>query len=59
VKADPTFTSDYHLVANDVTNGACCVDKIAAPGTPNADHDVDATHRPKGASWDIGAHEVQ
>lgn len=60
----PTFQSatNYHLVAGDTMNLACCIDKLAAPGTPNADHDVDYTARPKGTGaspYDIGAHEVQ
>jgi hypothetical protein len=62
IKQDPSFTPDYHLKLNDTANagdGGCCVDKIMNPGTANSDHDVDSTHRPKGASWDVGAHEVQ
>lgn len=60
----PTFQSatNYHLVAGDTMNTACCIDKLAAPGTPNANHDVDSTPRPKGTGstpYDIGAHEVQ
>jgi hypothetical protein len=57
----PSFTADYHLMAS-VGTSACCVDKIATPGTPNADHDVDFTVRPKGTSatpYDVGAHELQ
>jgi hypothetical protein len=64
IKQSPAFVSgtDFHLKANDAANTACCVDKIPtanAPSTPNADHDVDNTRRPKGAGWDYGAHEVQ
>jgi hypothetical protein len=62
IKQDPSFTPDYHLKLNDTANvgdGGCCVDKIMNPGTENSDHDVDSTHRPKGMSWDVGAHEVQ
>jgi len=57
----PTFvsTTDLHLVANDAANTACCVDKITNPTTPNKDHDVDGSRRPKGGASDIGAHEVQ
>jgi hypothetical protein len=57
----PTFVAagDPHLTANDAANTACCVDKVTAPTTPNAAHDIDLNHRPKGAAWDIGAHEVQ
>jgi hypothetical protein len=59
IQMSPTLTSDKHLVANDAANMACCVDKVTNPMTPNADHDGDLSHRPKGAAWDIGAHEVQ
>jgi hypothetical protein len=63
----PAFVSatDYRLKLNDPANsgaGGCCVDKVAAPGTPNADHDVDRTARPKGVGatpFDVGAHEAQ
>jgi hypothetical protein len=57
----PSFTANYHLTSS-VGTSACCVDKIAAPGTANADHDVDFSIRPKGASatpYDVGAHELQ
>ncbi len=59
--APPTFVSasDFHLIANDPANIACCIDKVTSPGTPNMGHDVDLTIRPKGAAYDIGAHEVQ
>jgi hypothetical protein len=58
----PAFVgaTDYHLVAGAVANLACCIDKLAAPGTPNANHDVDNTTRPKGTSatpYDISADE--
>jgi hypothetical protein len=65
---NPAFfsASDFHLDVSTApartTNAACCVDKLAAPGTPNADHDVDRTSRPKGSSltpYDVGAHEAQ
>lgn len=60
----PTFqgATNFHLVAGDTANLACCIDKVTTPGTPNADHDVDRTARPKGTAatpFDIGAHEVQ
>jgi hypothetical protein len=60
----PSFVgaNDFHLVASAAANLSCCIDKVGAPGTPNADHDVDETTRPKGASatpYDIGAQEVQ
>jgi|GEM_PF-3632055 len=58
----PTFVSsiDFHLVANDSANLACCIDQVAATGTPHADHDVDGHVRPRGGGatpYDIGAHE--
>jgi hypothetical protein len=53
----PSLTSDYHLAAGG--DNSCCIDKIMSPGTPNADHDVDLTMRPKGNAWDIGAHELK
>jgi hypothetical protein len=60
----PSFVgaNDFHLVASAAANLSCCIDKVGAPGTPNADHDVDETTRPKGTGatpYDIGAHEVQ
>jgi hypothetical protein len=56
----PVFTTDYHLQANTAGNTSCCVDKVASPGTPNADHDVDRASRPQGATgkWTIGANEL-
>jgi len=58
---DPAFVSatDFHLQSGSSANLACCVDKIMNPTTPNADHDIDFSTRPKGAGWDIGGHEVQ
>jgi hypothetical protein len=60
--APPAFVSatDFHLdiTAGLAANRACCIDKIAAPATPNADHDVDGVTRPRGAAWDVGAHEA-
>jgi hypothetical protein len=53
----PSLTSDYHLSATG--DNSCCVDKIMGPTTPNADHDVDLSMRPKGNAWDIGAHELK
>ncbi len=53
---------DFHLVAGDAANLACCIDKVATPGTPNSSHDIDLSARPKGTGatpFDIGAHEVQ
>jgi hypothetical protein len=54
--------SDFRLKTPSAANTACCIDKLAAPGTPNADHDVDRTARPKGVGampFDVGAHEAQ
>jgi hypothetical protein len=61
IQLTPTFATNAndYLAPNDAANKACCVDKVGAPTTPNADHDVDFSHRPKGTAWDIGAHEVQ
>jgi hypothetical protein len=66
IQKTPAFTSDDHLDVStptaQTTNADCCIDKLVAPGTPMADHDVDRTTRPKGSSatpYDIGAHEVQ
>ena len=61
IQLTPTFatSADDYLAANDAANKACCVDKVANPASPNADHDVDLSHRPRGAAWDIGAHEVE
>ena len=55
---------DYHLVPNSQNNLKCCVDKVLAGSVDGGaaalpDHDVDLSQRPKGAGWDIGAHEVQ
>lgn len=58
----PSFVSatDFHLTPNSAANTACCVDKITSPTTPNRDNDIDGVRRrPKGAAWDIGAHEVE
>lgn len=73
IKKDPSFIAidsmtphDYHLKANDAANSGatgCCVDvvKMTLDGgiAKLPDHDVDGTGRPKGAGWDVGAHEVQ
>lgn len=68
IKLDPEFKSatqapfDYHLVPMSNKDHACCVDKILpADGGASLlpDHDVDGSHRPRGAGWDIGAHEVE
>jgi hypothetical protein len=62
----PSFVSlgaDYHLVAGASANLSCCIDQATKPpGTPNTDHDVDETPRPKGTGakpYDYGAQEVQ
>jgi hypothetical protein len=69
VKLDPVFASttapfDYRLKTGDAANVTCCVDKVApasvdggAAALPSGD--VDGTARPKGAAWDVGAHELQ
>ena len=54
--ADPLVNSaatagDYHLVP-----GAEAIDKGTATGAP--DHDFDATPRPQGAAYDVGAYEA-
>jgi len=56
----PVFTADGHLQAGAAGNSTCCVDKVASPSTPNADHDVDRSHRPQGTTgkWTIGANEL-
>jgi parallel beta helix pectate lyase-like protein len=66
VKKAPALTSDDYLDVStpsaQTTNADCCINKLAAPGTPNADHDVDRGTRPKGAGttpYDIGGHEAQ
>jgi hypothetical protein len=67
VTSGPVFVSatDFHLATSDAAseaaNRACCIDKLPAPSTPNADHDLDFSARPKGAGatpYDIGAHEA-
>jgi hypothetical protein len=63
----PAFksTTDFHLDitgANEAINKTCCIDQLTAPGTPNSDHDVDFSMRPKGTgpkNYDIGAHEAE
>lgn len=55
---DPT-RGDYHLRPADPRNADCCIDRVPRPGTANADHDVDGSARPKGAAWDVGAHEAR
>ena len=65
IQSPPAFVSmtDFHLDvgAGLAANQTCCIDKITAPTTPNADHDVDRGPRPKvaGGKADIGAHEAQ
>jgi len=65
IQSPPAFVSmtDFHLDvgAGLAANQTCCIDKISAPTTPNADHDVDRGPRPKvaGGKDDIGAHEAQ
>lgn len=56
----PTLDTTFRLKPNDAANQACCVDKIASPTTPNADHDVDFAKRPQGATgkWTIGGNEL-
>lgn len=62
----PVFDSNVNLdisnIPNETQNKACCIDKLAAPGTPNADHDYNFTQRPKGTGvtpYDIGATEAE
>ena len=61
IKANPAFvsTSDFRLDTTPgaalTANQACCIDKIDSGTT---DHDVDGTHRPIRAKWDIGAFEA-
>jgi hypothetical protein len=66
--AAPKFlsTTNFHLdisnTTNEQTNKTCCIDQLTATGTPNADHDVDFTPRPKGTgpkNFDIGAQEAE
>jgi hypothetical protein len=70
-KGDPapafvnSSTHDYHLAtdtpAHVTTNQACCIDKIGSSfdgGVALPDHDFDGNKRPKGAGWDVGAHEA-
>jgi hypothetical protein len=60
---DPAFVDpmrgDFHLVPGDAANAACCIDQVPLPLADGVDHDVDGSKRPKGASWDIGAHEAK
>ena len=68
ITASPVFKNptDLHLdtsVANLAANQACCIDKISAAGpspspSPLPALDIDGSARPKGARWDIGAHEA-
>jgi hypothetical protein len=66
MQAAPAFVSntDFHLDINGAAlaaNQACCIDRIPTIMTPNNNHDVDLTVRPKppGTAWDIGAHEAK
>jgi hypothetical protein len=53
----PSFVSatDFHLAPSAAANTVCCIDKV--PSGPTTDFDGSA--RPKGAGYDIGAHEVE
>jgi hypothetical protein len=58
--------TDLHLDtsgSNLAVNQACCIDQIVAAGpapspSPLPALDIDGSMRPKGAHWDIGAHEA-
>jgi hypothetical protein len=52
-------TLNYHLKPADPLNATCCIDQAKPPTSPNADHDVDLSKRPKGKGYDFGAHEVK
>ena len=60
VALDPSFIlgGEYKLDPTSALNTACCVDKVPmAVGFP--DHDFFGNHRPLGAAFDIGAHELK
>ena len=54
----PNFVDDvsYDLHLDATKDNSCCVDKVP---TSMVDHDIDGAHRPRGAAWDIGAHELK
>jgi hypothetical protein len=68
IALDPAFVgvSDLHLDVggtNLAKNQACCIDQIGGLGpspspSPLPALDIDGSMRPKGAGWDIGAHEA-
>jgi hypothetical protein len=69
IQLPPAFvgTNDLHLDvtagANLTANQACCIDQILGTGpspspSPLPAIDIDGSKRPKGAHWDIGAHEA-
>ena len=69
ITAAPVFKSmtDLHLdtsAANLAANQACCIDQLNASSSPSPSPsplpalDIDGSNRPKGARWDIGAHEA-
>ena len=53
----PVFVgaNDFHLVPSNAANLDCCVDRRVTGPTV----DFDGSARPKGAAFDIGAHEVE
>ncbi len=59
VKSTPVFAGDYYQLAKgdpaNAGDNGCCVDKATA-GPP---YDALGNKRPRGRSYDIGAHEVQ
>jgi hypothetical protein len=66
IKKPPQLTSDGHLDLSSQSavqlNSECCINQLGTPSTPNSDHDVDRTARPKGTGstpYDIGAQEAQ
>ncbi len=66
VDSNNPSTYDFHLAvdtpAHTAANTACCIDKVPTTfdaGAPLSNHDYDGTARPKGAGYDIGAHEAK